>query len=137
MRKAAGIILIIVGVVLLVGMIIGVIALLAVPSFTSAILPVVLGIAWPRIVFCGLVVAGGVLCLKRRHWGVCLVSALIPLCFWIEPAAATLAGAEYSIMWDGWIVVAGTLISTILITQTRKEWQEFADSADYEVSNGG
>jgi len=137
MRKAAGIILIIVGVVVLVGMIIEVIGLMGDFDLRSAILSVLLASVSPRIIFCGLLLAGGVLCLKRRHWGVCLVSALITLAFWIIPAVALLAGGDLSIVWHGWIVVAGTLISTIFITRTRKEWQEISDSVDGKVSYDG
>jgi prolipoprotein diacylglyceryltransferase len=68
---------------------------------------------------------------------VCLVSAVITLSFWIIPAVALLAGGDISVMWYGWIVVAGALISTVFISVTKKEWQEISDSVDGKVSYGG
>jgi hypothetical protein len=137
MRIAAGIILIIVGVVVLVSMIIEVIGFMGDFDLAYAILSVLLATVSPRVIFCGLIFAGGVLCLKRRHWGVCLVSAVITLSFWIIPAVALLAGGDISVMWYGWIVVAGALISTVFISVTKKEWQEISDSVDGKVSYGG
>jgi hypothetical protein len=138
MRIAAGILLIIVGAVVLVGMIIEIIGLMGDFDVHSAFVSILFVSVSPRIIFCGLLVAGGVLCLKRRHWGVCLVSALITLSLWILPAVAPLAGGDFSIMmWHGWIVVIGTLISTIFISLRKKEWQEVSDSVDGKVSYGG
>jgi hypothetical protein len=136
MRKAAGIILIIVSVVLLVGMVIDMINMsdFDVPI---AILSVLLATISPRVVLCGLVVAGGVLCLKRRHWGVCLVSAVITLAFRIIPAAALSTDGDLAFMWRGWVVAAGALISAIFISIRKREWQEISDSVDGKVSDSG
>ena len=128
MRIAAGILLIIVGAVVLVGMIIEVIGLMDGFDVRSAFVSVLLVSVSPRIIFCGLLVAGGVLCLKRRHWGVCLVSALITLCLWLLPTVAPLVSGDFSIMmWHGWIVVVGSLISSIFIALRKKEWQGIED----------
>jgi hypothetical protein len=128
MRIAAGILLIIVGAVVLVGMIVEVIGLMDDFDVGSVLVSVLLVSVSPRIIFCGLLVAGGVLCLKRRHWGVCLVSALITLCLWILPTVAPLVGGDVStVMWQGWIVVVGSLISSIFISVRKKEWQRIED----------
>jgi hypothetical protein len=136
MRIAAGIILIIVGAVLLAGMVIDVINMsdLDVPF---VMLSVLLGTVSPRVILCGLVVACGVLCLRRSQWGLCLASALITLAFWILPTVALSTSGDPAITWRGWIVVAGALISAIFISLRKKEWQEISDSANREVSQGG
>ena len=136
MRKAAGIILIILGVVVIVGMIIDVVNMSDF-DYSYALLSIILGNLPYVIIFSGLLVAGGVLCFKRRHWGVCLISAVITLAFWITPAVAVLTGGGLSIGWRYCILVVGAVISTIFISLRKKEWQEFSDSVDGKVSYGG
>ena len=134
MRKAAGIILIVSGIVFVVGMIIDVINY----DFPTALISMLVGSLPYTIVFGGLLVAGGVYCFKRRYWGLCLVSALVPLCFWITPVVMSLVAvvAEGSLegalsmissLWRVWIVVIGTLMSAIFISIRKKEWQEVSD----------
>ena len=128
--------MIILGMVVLVGMIIDVINMSDF-DFPSAILSVLLATVSPRIIFCGLLVAGGVLCLKRRHWGVCLVSAVVTLSLWIAPVVMMLLEGSFSALWRFAIQVPGALISTVFISLTKKEWQEISDSVDGKVSYGG
>ena len=136
MRIAAGIILIILGVVVMAGMIIDVVNMsdFDIPSVR---LSIILGTVPYAIIFGGLLVAGGVLCFKRRHWGVCLISAVITLAFWIIPAVAVLTGRDLSIGWRHCIIFVGAVISIIFISLRKKEWQEFSDSVDGKVSDGG
>ncbi len=137
MRKAAGIILIVVGVVLVVMMIVDVINM-GFADFPSARLSILMGTVPWAIVFGGLLVAGGVLCLKGRHWGVCLVSAVVPLALWITPVVVGVvqglmegfAETGLSALWRIWIGVLGTLIATIFIALRKKEWKEIADLLD-------
>jgi hypothetical protein len=144
MRKAAGIILMVSGIVLVAGMIIDVINY-EIPTTRMSML---MGTLPYTIVFGGLLVAGGVYCFKRRYWGLCLVSAVVPLSLWITPVAVSLVAvvAEGSLegalsswlsLWRVWIVVLGTLISTIFISIRKKEWQKISGSVDGEVSKGG
>lgn len=138
MRIAAGILLLIVAVVIVVGMITDVIGYMSDFGSRAAVsMSIILGIVPIPIILGSLLVAGGVLCFKRRHWGVCLVSALITLCFWIIPVVVLLTGEDPAINWRGWIVAAGALISIIFISLSKKEWQEFSDTADGEVSFDG
>jgi hypothetical protein len=141
MRKAAGIILIVSAIVLVVGMIIEVINY----YFRTAHMSMLISeLPW-TIVFGGLLVAGGVYCFKRKYWGLCLVSAVVPLSLWITPVARWLVAvvAEGSLegglsfFWHMCIVVFGTLVSTIFIVSRKKEWQEFSDSVDGDVSYAG
>ena len=137
MRMAAGILLLIVAVALVVGMIIDVIDLMSDFGSRPGSVSMLLAIVPIPIILGSLLVAGGVLCFKRRHWGVCLVSALITLCFWIIPGVAMFSGGDISNMWRVWIVVAGAIISAIFISLSKKEWQEFSDSVDGKVSYDG
>ena len=134
MRIAAGIILIIVAVVLLVGMIIDVNGQILDMGFRSGRLSIILATVPMPIILGSLLVAGGVLCFRRRHWGVCLVSAVITLAFWIIPSVAVLAAGGLSLGWRYCIIVVGTVIATILISLRKREWQEISDSVDGKVS---
>jgi hypothetical protein len=136
MRIAAGIILIIVAVVLLVGTIVDVIAQMNALAFRSGPITFILTMVQIPIILGGLLVAGGVLCFKRRHWGVCLVSAVITLAFWIIPVVAVLTGGDLSIGWRYCIIVVGAVIATIFISLRKREWQEISDSVDGKVSYG-
>ena len=127
MRKAAGIILIILGMFLLVRMIINVSGLsdFYIPS-SSSFLSMLWGVVSKGIVWGGLLVAGGVLCLKRRYWGLCLVSALLTFVITILPVVGALLRGSLRLLmtWETWILVLGALISTIFISLTKKEWKE-------------
>jgi len=124
MRKAAGIILLILVVFGLVTLIIDAIGLIGLGLYS----PVTL--LWPwvymRIVYGGFLVAAGVLCLKRKYWGLCLATALFALLIGISQVVEPLL-SEYrsiSMTWRSWILVAGTLISTIFISLRKSEWSE-------------
>lgn len=124
------------GVVALVWMIIGVVNISDL-DFASARLSVLIGTLPYGIVFGGLLVAGGVLCLKRRYWGVCLVSAVITVSLWIAPVVVMLVEGGFSALWNFAIQVPGGLVAIVFISLRKKEWQEFSDSVDSEVSKGG
>ena len=149
MRKAAGIILIALGVLFQCGLI-----------FALFVLGIVFGIrmslptAVPGFVFLlGLVVAaafdisGGIFCLTRKYWRVCLASAsfavfYLAFCFasylvWSE----FLWGSSWSDYirggWPIWVMLVAAVISVIFILRTKKEWQETSDSVDGEGSYVG
>ena len=136
MRKAAGVILMVLGVVTLVPVITSVVNISDL-DFASARLSVLIGTLPYGIVFGGLLVAGGVLCLKRRHWGVCLVSAVITVSLWIAPVVMMLVEGGFSALWNFAIQVPGGSVAIVFISLRKKEWEEFSDSVDCEVSNGG
>ena len=124
MRQAAGIILIVLAVSGLVALIISVRALIGlhIPSFTSVsfLLPMI----YSQIVWDGFFVAAGVLCLKRKYWGLCLAWALFALLAQISVVGPPLLRGHFSTDWQTWIWVIGALISTIFIFLTKREWQE-------------
>src|SRR4030042_393368 len=124
MRIAAGIILIVSAVAGLVALVIDVKALidLHIPSLASVstLFPMI----YSQIVWDGFFVAAGVLCLKRRYWGLCLGWALFALLVQISVVGPPLLRGHFSTSWQTWIWVIGALISTIFISLTKREWQE-------------
>ena len=72
------------------------------------------------IIFSAFFVTGGVLCLKRRYWGVCFASALFSVFFMIF----YLAGSPYGLNWLAWFfTILGTL-PIIFVCIRKREWQE-------------
>jgi hypothetical protein len=128
MRKAAGIILIISGIVGLIGLVI------VLTGIYSHLLPY-LHVILLRIVSSALLVAGGVFCLKRRYWVACLASALFALFIGIASTIdylryiatykfGPLSDGPISMTWGIWILLLGAVISTVFIFVKKKEWQK-------------
>ncbi len=149
MRKAAGIILITLG-VLLACELNHVLAMVIANHFS----PLMVVIRRPSFVFLlGLVVAadflitGGIFCLMRKYWRVCLASssfAVFSVVFNIvyfsalSPFSWDWPWTDYIYMrWPIWLMLVAAVISVIFISRTRKEWQEISDSVDGEVSYVG
>jgi len=82
-------------------------------------------------------VIGGVFCLRRKHWRVCVASASFAALIGIFVVVMLLLSRVIGEGWITWIVLLAAVISIIFISRTKKEWQEISDSVDYEVSNGG
>ena len=127
MRKAAGIILIILGIVEVGGGIISVRGLLAGPM-SIPVSAIWLAVSFP-IVYAALLVTGGVLCVRKKYWELCLTSALLALVVGIVPVVAQLLRGSLDVLvaWENWIVVVGAVISTILISLGKKDWQAISD----------
>ena len=122
MRKAAGVIMIILG-----GIVIGINVFVLWMYASSRIdLLGILMFAWTIFAF-----IGGILCLMRRYWGVCLASAI----------SAVVLGIfifGFALLFVGWwgipgfvsgivgfpLVLAGGIASTVFISLRKKEWQE-------------
>jgi hypothetical protein len=109
------------------------------PSYhiSSVPFPELLG-AILYIVGAMLFVTGGVLCLMKKCWRVCLASAsfavFVAIFRVVEPSVVL---GRFHMHWTAWFVVIGGVISTVLISLSKKEWQEISGSVDFEVSNGG
>jgi uncharacterized membrane protein (DUF485 family) len=125
MRKAAGIILAILGIAGLVGLVI------SLTDIYVELLRYIHLILW-RIASGALLVTGGIFCLRRRYWGTCLASALLALFIGIS---STIDYVRYigthmgplgrvSMTWGIWILLLGAVISTIFVIRSRKEWQK-------------
>jgi len=86
-------------------------------------------------VICGaFVVTGGVFCLKRRHWGACLVSGLIVVLLAMLPILEQLGrgwpvGPMLTMSWSWvvWILVGAAVVSIIFIIRRKKEWSEISE----------
>ena len=137
MRIAAGIILIILGIARIVNMIISM-SVLPGSFIDSHSLFEGLWIFgyWP-IAYGALFVTGGILCIGKKYWGLCLISALLALIGGIHTVVQALMLGDSIIPWWSWILIVGALISTIFISLAKKEWQEISDSVDGTVSYGG
>ena len=84
-----------------------------------------------------LFVTGGVLCLMKKYWRVCLASAsfavFLAIFRVVEPSVVL---GRFHMHWSAWFLVIGGVISTVLISVSKKKWQEISGSVDGEVSNG-
>ena len=118
MRQAAGIILIILGIFVLIGLINLIIGW---SHFTSHH---PLSVILLRIVYVAFCVTGGIFCLRKTHWRVCLASASFAVSFGIFAVVYMLLRGHFFLTWDTWILVIGAVISTIFISLTKKEWQK-------------
>ena len=124
MRQAAGIILLILVVFGLVALIIDVRDLIGSGIPSSTLVSSLFGLVYIRIVLGGFLVAAGVLCLKRKHWGLCLATALFALLVQISVVGPPLLRGHFLTSWQTWIWLIGALVSTVFISLTKREWQE-------------
>jgi len=112
MRIAAGILMVIFGAILLLGFIV-IVTQYGIPVYDAAF----------DIFFmiCGaFLITGGVICLKKKYWGLCLASALLAILL----MTMWLTGSYASLTWLAWVFsILGTL-PIIFICITRKEWKE-------------
>jgi len=134
LRKAAGILLIILGIFAAVLMIVDLTGLSDFGPPTSLLLPMIWEFVFEKIVWCGLLVTGGILCLKRRYWGLCLVSALLPLLMNIHAVVAMYLSGHLYMPWRIWIPLLGQLIATVFICLRKTEWSESQAGLDFSAS---
>ena len=87
-----------------------------------------------HIVFPVIIVAGGILCIVRRCWALCLASALLVLYTLISWLISS-----YKLLDLGQLVLPIVLavLPIILVCTRRKEWKEILESVDGKVSYGG
>ena len=136
MRIVAGIILIIFGALGVRALVVLLTGLVKTFSFIPVeIVPTILLEIVPSAFF----VIGGVFCLRRKYWRVCLASASFAALIGIFVVVTVSLGRAIFLGegWIPWIAVLAAVISVIFISRTRKEWQEILDSVDCEVSKGG
>ena len=139
MRKAAGIILIIMGIGQVANMVASVVGVWPGSFINSGSLFRGLWYLgyWP-IIYGALFITGGILSIGKRYWGLCLISALLALVGGIYSVVnALLLGFTIGYLsetWGAWLLVVGALISIIFISLRKKEWQGISDSVDGTVS---
>ena len=130
MRKAAGIILIVLSIFQMVSMIIAWIILrdnpiTRLPSFWSA------GFEFLSygILIIALFVTSGILCLKKKYWELCLTLVLFAFVIWILRLVEVLQVYDVSELlatWRNWLGISAMLISIIFIVGRKKEWSEIS-----------
>ena len=147
MRKAAGIILITLGVLFACGLI-HILSILA-----SEHIRVIMAVITqrPRLVLLLVVateflIAGGILCLMRKCWRACLASALFAAFFvvfniaYFSGLSPVLLGWPWRnyiyVGWPTWVMLIAAVISVTFVVRTKKEWQEISDLVDGKVSYG-
>ena len=112
MRKAAGILLLLLGVMLLIGLVLVFIAT-GIPAFGFAL--DLLEILWAAFL-----VTGGVFCLKRRYWTVCFSAALAAVALMIF----YLTGPLNTATWLNWFVIITGILPIIFVSLRKSEWSE-------------
>ena len=130
MRKAAGIILIVLSIFQIVTMIMAVIILrdmgmMSSPSYWSARF----GFLSYGILIIALFVTGGILCLKKKYWELCLTLTLFAFVIWILRLVEVLQVYDVSRLlatWRNWFGISAMLISIIVIVSRKKEWSEIS-----------
>jgi hypothetical protein len=127
MRKAAGIVLIVLGIWEVTHLITFLIQLVIFFSFTPiSVLPTILLYAIPSVFF----VTGGIFCLRRKYWRACLASACFAVLHGVFWTVGPLLSPHIFAGWGAWIVLLGGVMSTIFISLTKKEWQEIRGQID-------
>lgn len=112
MRKAAGILMLILGVTWLFTLVL-VFLDTGIPAFG---LPLdLLGILWGAFL-----VTGGVFCLKRRYWRVCFSSALAAVVLMI----LYLMGPLETAGWLDWFVIITGILPMIFVSLSKGEWSQ-------------
>ena len=127
MRIAGGIVLIILGVVKVTNVIISMSVMPGSFIDSHSLFEGLLMFGYWPTVYGALFITGGVLCIGKRYWGLCLVSALLALVGGIYAVVQALLLGYSPVTWEAWILVAGALIATIFISLRKKEWQEISD----------
>jgi len=112
MRQAAGITLMILGALLLVGCVVLLI------DYSINVHDPVFDISF---MICGaFFITGGVFCLKKKYWGLCLASALVAIFIMIS----WLIDSYTSLTWLDWIYSILATLPIIFVSLRKSEWSE-------------
>ncbi len=131
MRKAAGIILIALGVLFISLLIYSVGIPTSRAPFDGSIEGLYTGLF--MVVFAvsaAFHIGGGILCLCREYWRVCLASASFAVFIgFLGVVLFSLSGYSGGnwIDWTVWAMLVAAVIAVIFILRTKKEWQEVLD----------
>jgi hypothetical protein len=84
-------------------------------------------------------ITGGVFCIRREYWGVCLASASFAVFFSALFSRVSLFLLSINMLMEciTWGTLVAAVLAVIFILRTKKEWQEISDSVDGKVSYGG
>ena len=112
MRIAAGILLLLLGVTLLIALVLVFIAT-GIPAFGLAL-------DLFEILCAAFLITGGVFCLKRRYWKVCFSSALLAVIIMI----LFLTGPLDTPTWLTWFVIITGILPIVFVSLRKTEWQK-------------
>ncbi len=141
MRIAAGIILIILGVLNVPGLLVlrGLVLSLIFSHIPIYVVPGIL----LAIVQAPFFITGGIFCLRRKYWRVCLASASFAVLVGVSGLVTVLLSRYVFEGWSDWnmarvlVLLLAEVIAVIFIVHTKKEWQEISDLVDgNDVSDG-
>jgi len=136
MRKAAGIILIALGVLLLCFLIDAVvvsgIGIFLEPFYPMTIEGIMMGVLLiVLVVSAAFYITGGILCLRRKCWIVCLASASFAVLHSVFYSGVSLLGRGAWLLNGNilmslipWVMLVAAAIAVIFIVRRKKEWQE-------------
>ena len=139
MRKAAGIILVALGVWFLLGLIVlGVvfgIGIFLAPFGPMTVQGIIMGVhVIVVVVSAAFHITGGILCLRRKCWRVCLASASFAVLYWVFYSGGSLFGRGAWLLSGNilmsvitWVMLVAAVIAVIFIVRTKKEWQDILD----------
>jgi hypothetical protein len=114
MRIAAGVLLLLLGLVMAIGLVL---------NFIAGSIPALLLVIYVLQTLCAaFLVTGGVFCLKRRYWKVCFSSALVGVVLMI----LYLRGPLDTATWLDWFVIITGIFPIIFVSLRRTEWQQLA-----------
>ena len=79
--------------------------------------------SWIAVIFLlVLFITGGVFCVSKNYWGLCLTSSIL---FFICPGGSLLIGNIRVLPgWIDWVMLVAAVIAMIFILRTKKEWDE-------------
>jgi hypothetical protein len=134
MRIAAGIILVILGVLDLRSLIILLRGLvITFSSIPVSAVPTILLV----IVKAPFFITGGIFCLMRKYWRVCLAAASFAVLLSVWNLGGPLLSSNILMSLIPWVMLVATVIAVIFIVCRKKEWQEISDIMDCKVSYDG
>jgi len=85
-------------------------------------------------------IAGGMFRLWKKYWRVCLASASFAVFigfFGVVLFSLRGSSGESWVDWTTWVMLVAAVIAVILILSKKREWQEISDSVDSKVSYDG
>ena len=144
MRKGAGVILIGLGVAFLSGLI-AIVGRFSISMFLALFsvfpgypLPNLIGVLVAgTVAMAAFNIAGGIFCLRRKYWRVCLASASFAVLGSVVNSWVLLLSSDIATGLISWVTVFAAVIALIFAVRTKKEWREISDSADGKVSYDG
>ena len=88
------------------------------------------------VVAAAFLITGGIFCLMRKYWRVCLASASFGVLVSVV-IGGSLLSSNIPRGLIPWVMLVPEVVAVVFIVRRKKEWQEVSDSVDGEVSYDG